>query len=115
MGCSVMLIPILQSVKALPHSIRQVVSEHDKVQSTYSISHLISHFAAISSSLKMYYGNVANTAFTTGAYTHGQVLGSTNPRKSAQAEAKSKISILFRMIGITNLTHVLIYNKFQHM
>ena len=44
--------PCTQSVRALPHSMRQLVSEHDKVQSMYWNSHCSSHFAPISSSLK---------------------------------------------------------------
>lgn len=44
--------PCTQSVRALPQSTRQTVSEQDRLQSTYSNSHWTSHFAAISSSLK---------------------------------------------------------------
>ena len=44
--------PCTQSVRSLPQSTRQMVSEQDRLQSTYSSSHWTSHFAAISSSLK---------------------------------------------------------------
>ena len=44
--------PFMQSVRVLPQSMRQLVSEHDWVQSTYSSSHWPSHLTPISSSLK---------------------------------------------------------------
>ena len=106
--------PFMQSVRVLPQSMRQLVSEHDNVQSTYSSSHWPSHLKPISSSLKihklraiirnsnhLHICRIAeNTEEMTVTYTHGQVFGRTKSRKFAQVEVKSKINILFLIIMI---------------
>ena len=43
---------LTHSVRVLPHSIRQLLSEQAKVQSMYASSHWSTHFAPVSSSLK---------------------------------------------------------------
>ena len=90
--------PFMQSVRVLPQSMRQLVSEHDNVQSTYSSSHWPSHLAPISSSLKTHFTKLDNTGEMTVGYTHGQILGRSKSSKFAPAEAKSKINILFLII-----------------
>ena len=56
-----MLKPLMQSLRVLPHSTRQFVSEHDWVQSMYCSSHWPSHFAAISLSLETHFTKLDNT------------------------------------------------------
>ena len=53
-------LPLIQSLRALPHWTRQFVSEQDIVQSMYWISHCSSHFSAISSSLKTQYNRISD-------------------------------------------------------
>ena len=90
--------PFIQSVRVLPQSMRQLVSEHDNVQSTYSSSHWPSHLLPISSSLKTHNTKFDKAGEMIHGYTHGQVFGRTKSKKFAHVEAKSKINILFLII-----------------
>ena len=89
---------LTHSVRVLPHSIRQLLSEQAKVQSMYASSHWSTHFAPVSSSLKTnrpkpdYIGSMTNKK------THGQVFGRTKSKKFAQLDAIRKIGILFLII-----------------
>ena len=92
-------LPLTQSVRALPQSRRQFVSEQDKVQSMYSLSHWPSHLFPRSSSLKIYSCQKFGDRWKEEARieplnTYEQVFGCTMSRKSQHAAVNSANNIL---------------------